>query len=206
MVLKQAFNGLTRIHSVAATLKRMGTPILFSPIRVTPSNYFRFLAGPSNTSIHGREFIIPVDTILGSSTGNYNFDTLPASGSFMIVYDGAASSDIQFDATADQIQVIVRQVAGLETALVSGNFASGITITGAPDATLLDYASGAPPLTDSDDEEVEISIAIGTDPLDPPIKRTDKIVHPTYGSLAIDEIVEIPDIGGTVMGYRVRCE
>lgn len=107
-MLKQAFNAILRIHSRQVQLKRLGSPDLVTNCRVTPANYFRFLEGPSHTTIRGREFIIPVDSI-----------------------------------------------------------------------------------------ETKFS---------PVIKRGDKIVHDLYGSMAIDEVIEMPDIGGEIMGWRVRCE
>jgi len=43
-------------------------------------------------------------------------------------------------------------------------------------------------------------------PFSPIIKRGDKIGDPTFGSLAIDEINEMVDLGGDILAYRVRCE
>lgn len=108
-MLRQAFNALARVHSRAVTLKRLGSPDLTTACRITPSNYFRFLEGPSSSTIHGREFIIPVDSIA---------TPFPA----------------------------------------------------------------------------------------PIIKRTDKIIHDLYGHLAIDEVIEMVDIGGAVIAYRVRTD
>ena len=111
-MLRQVFNTLTRLHSRVAVLKRFAPintdPDLTTNIRITPSNYFRFLEGPSHTVVKGREFIIPKDS--------------------------------------------------MET------------------------------------------------PLTPLIKRGDKIVDTEYGSMAIDEIMEMVDLGGSVMGWRVRVE
>lgn len=107
-MLRQAFNALSRVHSRAAELKRFGTPDVTTACRITPSNYFRFLEGPSSTTIHGREFVIPLDSIV--------------------------------------------------------------------------------------------------DPPDPAIKKGDKIVDTVLGGMTIKEIIEIPDLGGAIMGYRVRAE
>lgn len=107
-MIRAAFNTLTKIHSRDATLKRLGSPDLTTTCRITPSNYFRNLEGPSATTIHGREFIIPLDSIASKFT--------------------------------------------------------------------------------------------------PVLKRGDKIVDTQFGSLAIDEIIEIYDLGGEVMGYRCRME
>ena len=107
-MLKLAFNTLTRLHSRAATLKRLGSPDTTTDCRITPSNYFRFVEGLSATVIHGREFLIASDSIAS--------------------------------------------------------------------------------------------------PFDPVIRRGDKIVDSVYGTMTIDEIIEVCDLGGAIMGYRVRAE
>lgn len=105
-MLRQAFNAITRIHSRAAQIKRLGSPDTFTPCRLTPSNYFRFLEGPSHTVIRGREFIIPIDST------------------------------------------------------------NGLFVP----------------------------------------RRGDKIIDPVYGTLTIDEVIEMVDLGGAIMGLRVRSE
>lgn len=107
-MLQGAFNALFIIHSRPAVLKRLGSPDVQTNVRIMPSNYFRFLEGPSHTTIHGREFIIS-------------------------------------------------------------------------------------------------KVSIET-PMTPIIKRGDKLVDSNYGSMAIDEVVEMVDLGGAVMAWRVRCE
>lgn len=107
-ILSSAFNMACSIHSRAATLTRKGSPDVSTAIKIVPSNYFRFQNGPSETVIHGREFVIPL-------------------------------------------------------------------------------ASMATPLT-------------------PAIKRGDKVIDDVYGHMAIDQIIEMPDLGGAIMGYRVRME
>jgi len=107
-MLKLAFNMLTKLHGRQATLKRFGTPDLTTEIRITPSNYFRNSEGPSHTIIRGREFIIPVDSIVTKFT--------------------------------------------------------------------------------------------------PVLKRGDKVVDTVFGSMAIDEITEMADLGGDIMGFRCRME
>jgi hypothetical protein len=65
-VLRQAFNALTRLHSRKATLTRFNKneDESITDIRITPSNFFRNLEGPSQIIVRGREFIIPVDSIV----------------------------------------------------------------------------------------------------------------------------------------------
>lgn len=107
-MLEQAFNSLFVLHSRPATLRRLGSPNVDRSCRIMPSNYFRFLEGPSHTVSRGREFIISVKSIIN--------------------------------------------------------------------------------------------------PLTPMIKRGDRVVDEIYGSLSIDEIIEMVDIGGAVMAFRVRTE
>lgn len=107
-MLEQAFNALFGLHSRVATIRRFGSPNVDRQCRIMPSNYFRFIEGPSDTVSHGREFIISRSSISSSLTPN--------------------------------------------------------------------------------------------------IQRGDALIDTEYGSLAIDEIVEMVDLGGAIMGYRVRCE
>lgn len=209
MGLKQAFNLITRLHSRAATLKRFGSPDIYSPIRITPSNFFRYLEGPGNTVIHGREFIIPVDSMKGHVTQLITFGELPTQGAFLLTYGVTDTAEINFDDNAAAVQVALRAITGLEDITVSGNFTDGFLVTfiGLDEPTLLASELGATPLADADDEEVEITVAVSTSvPWSPLVKRGDKIDDSVYGSIAIDEIVEMVDFGGAVMGFRVRCE
>ncbi len=41
-------------------------------------------------------------------------------------------------------------------------------------------------------------------PLTPILKRGDKIETDDYGNLTINEIIEMYDLGGTIMGWRIR--
>jgi len=107
-MIREAFNTLTKIHCRDVTLKRLGSPDQTTTCRITPSNYFRNLEGPSHTTIRGREFVIPLDSIATKFS--------------------------------------------------------------------------------------------------PVLKRGDKLVDTQLGSLAIDEIIEMYDLGGEILGYRVRCE
>lgn len=55
MSLSDAFNGLLALHQRPMTLTRGDDSI---EIYASPSNYSRNLAGPSETVIEGREFVI----------------------------------------------------------------------------------------------------------------------------------------------------
>lgn len=107
-MIRQAFNSILKMHSRPAVLKRLGSPDITTNIRITPSNYFRNLEGPSHTIVEGREFVVPADSIEA--------------------------------------------------------------------------------------------------PFTPVFKRGDRIVDATIGVMTVDEIIEVHDLGASVMGYRIRCE
>lgn len=202
MVLKQAFNALTRLHSRAATLKRLGSPDIYSPVRITPSNYFRYLEGPSQTVIHGREFLIPIDTMKGHATQLITFDGVPTDGSFTLSYNSIPSATIAFDDVAADVESALQGIAVIGNVTVTGNFTDGFLVT---------FIGVSSPLTlvlagDVDfDVEAEIEQSEFV-PWSPRLKRADKIIDTVYGHLAIDEIIEVVDIGGEIMGWRIRCE
>jgi len=203
MVLKQAFNAVSRIHSRAAKIKRLGSPDIYSPIRITPSNYFRYLEGPSQMVIHGREFIIPIDTMKGHATQLISFSVVPTLGGFYLTYNAINTSVFPFNESAANIQIALRLIAGLSNITVTGNFTSGFLVTfiGVDSPLMLTSTLDVTPL----DAVITISESTGV-PWIPIIKRADKIIDPTYGPMAIDEIIEIVDIGGEIMGFRVRAE
>lgn len=62
-MLKDAFNLILGLHNRQMNLVRIATPDLVLPVRVSPSNYARAGAGPSDIVIEGYEFIIPKDEI-----------------------------------------------------------------------------------------------------------------------------------------------
>lgn len=192
---------ITRLHSRAAHLNRK--PNLYSPIRITPANYFRFLEGPSQTVIKGREFIIPVVTMTGLQTQIITFDSTPTEGGFYLTYDGEDTDVIAFDDNAAVVQTELRGLPNLNNQIeVTGSFAAGFTVkfynVQAPE--LLVASQDVAPL------DAEISISISSVLWDPIIKRGDRIIDSVLGQLAIDEIIDIHDLGGDVMGYRVRTE
>jgi len=203
-MLRQAFNALVRLHSRPAHIKRLGTPDLYSPIRITPSNYFRFLEGPSSTTIHGREFVIPVDTIKGTQQQVISFSAVPTEGKYYLTYNSINTAQFNFNDAASVLQAALRLISGLDAVVVAGAHTSQFTITFYGVQTPL-----AITVTEVTGDEVDATISVGEGsgvPLSPIIKRGDKIVHDLYGNLAIDEIVEMCDVGGVAMGYRVRCE
>lgn len=208
MVLKPAFNLLSRLHSRTATLKRFGTPDIYSPVRIMPSSYFRYLEGLSTTTIRGREFILPIDTMKGHSSQTISFDVNPTAGDFTIGYGMLNTGSIAFDAVAANVQTALRLLAGLENVTVTGSILSttglNIVMIGIQTPSVFTVLST---MTDVDDEDVVVTVSAGAYVAwSPMIKRADKIIDSVYGHLAIDEIIEIVDIGGAIMGFRCRCE
>lgn len=204
-MLKAALNALTRLHSRPAMLKRLGDTDMFSPIRITPSNYFRFLRGPEYTTIKGVEFIIPVDTLSGQFAQVLSFSKIPDAGSFKIKFGSNITSALNFDATAVDIQEALRLFAPLSKVLVTGSFLGGFTIVFAG-------FSVAPALGEVVDSTLEESSSpVGTSwknssqPWPDQIKKGDRIVDGSK-QWAIDEIIEMHDLGAQVMAWRCRCD
>lgn len=200
-MLKQAFNSIAAINSRTATLKRTGPPDLYSPISVVKSEYFRYLNGPGALVFKGREFIIPIDSIKGTSTQLVSFDDVPTVGTYTLTYNSIATTTLNFDAVAADIQAALRAVPLLEAVTVSGDTSVGFTVV------FLNLQSTLTLIATPDGMFVqEITIANSTPtpwPL-PIIKRADKILDSIYGILTVDEIIEMSDLGGAVMGFRVR--
>lgn len=61
MSLKDAFNALLGLKQVSVTVSRPGGGTYSA--KISSSNYARDPLGPGATIIHGREFILPVDSI-----------------------------------------------------------------------------------------------------------------------------------------------
>lgn len=203
-MLKQAFNAITRIHSRPVTLVRFGSPDIYSPARATPANYFRFLEGPSSTVIRGREFVIPIDTMTGQQTQLVSFSNIPTTGEFILTYNGNDTTGFTEVSTAGQIQTALRLLSGLAAVTVVGDFTIGLTVTFIGVATPLLLVATR---TFGDKLDATITVKVsGAVPWSERIKRGDKIIHDIYGRCAVDEVIEMCDIGGDIMGYRVRTE
>lgn len=67
------------------------------------------------------------------------FTAVPTAGSFSLAYDETTIGPIAFNATAGDIQTLVRTIPGLEDATVTGDFTDGFTIilVGVPRPTFL---------------------------------------------------------------------
>lgn len=75
MSIKTAFNTLLKLHSRDVTISRPGT-VLTKDIIVSPSNFYRNMEGPADTSIKGREFVIGKDQFDGTFTSPKRGDKL----------------------------------------------------------------------------------------------------------------------------------
>lgn len=207
-MLRAAFNILTGLHSRVGQIKRPGSPDIYSPCRLTPSNYFRFLRGPDSTVIRGREYVIPLDSLLGQFAQVVSFSLTPAAGTFKLDYNGNLTTALAFNSSSAAVQTALRLLPGLTNVLVTGSMASGLIVTfagfsavpilllPADHATLVDGVAAAVTITVSQTYQAWSDV----------FKRGDKIIDSVYGLQAVDEIIEMVDLGGAVMGFRIRCE
>lgn len=199
-MLRSAFNALTRIHSRPALLKRLGVVDIYSPIRVTPTNYFRFLRGPEYMTIKGKEFVIPVDSILGQFAQTLTFTDVPTTGTYKIQFGSSTTGFLNYNATAANIQTAIRLINGLTNATVTGSYADGFVFT----FVGFSASTGTGQIVSSTLDETGTFAQSYTD-WTGEIQKGDRIVEGSV-SLTIEEIMEMPDIGGTTIGYRCRAE
>lgn len=198
-LMKSAFNAVARFHSQPGFIKRPGTPDIYSPMRITPANYFRYIQGPAQTVITGNEGIIPAATILGTQVQDLTFSGAPAlAATFTLSYNGNSTSALDWStATASDVQTALRLLIGLANIAVAGTGPFHVTMTGIQDPLKL---VAIPPAGGV------IDVSYGTNlAFDPLIKRGDRLI---IGSqlYSAKEIIEMPDLGGEVLGYRVRYE
>lgn len=204
-MLKAAFNALSRLQSRAATIKRPGTPDIYSPARLSPSNYFRFLRGPEYTTVKGVEFVVPVDTLKGEFAQDIVFSLVPDAGSFKLKFGTLVSGSLSWNSTSANIQTALRLLSGFESVTVTGNFTSGFKVT-------FSGISSAPTLGVLQDNTLASSLVSVTATFTntnvkwtKPIKKGDVIIDGANRWTA-DEVIEMHDIGAIVIGYRVRAE
>ena len=200
-MLKTAFNALTRLHSRPALLKRLGTVDIYTPVRITPSNYFRFLRGPEYTTIPGKEFIIPADSMIGQFAQKLVFELAPTTGAFKIKYGTNTTGSLAYDATAAQIQTALSGLTGLSNVTVSGSFVAGFLITFRGFQTAPELGQ----ITDSTLDKPGVFSNTNVLWTGEPITKGDRILDGTR-LYSVDEIMEMPDMGGKTMGFRCRCD
>lgn len=210
-MLRSAFNMLTKLHSRAAQIKRPGAPDIFSPCRLTPTNHLiaaSFKGGPDTTVIRGREFIITYDSLSGQFAQSISFIETPASGTFRLNYNSIPTTDLAFDILAEDLQVALRLLPGLADIVVTGSISTLFVVTfpGFSTTPPILTPSDSSTLLDADSDEVEITTAQTYTAWSSKLKRADKIIDPLFGLQTINELIELPDVGGAVMAYRIRCE
>lgn len=207
-MLKAAFTTVCRLHSRSGYLKRPGTPDIYSAIRITPSQYYRNTVGPSQISYTGKEVIVPVAAIIGQLQQSFTPDVAPTAGTFTLSFkiNGVDSllttSALDFDSDATDIQSALRLLTGLENVTVTGSLLTVLIISfigvKSVDVSSIDISL----LTTTAD----VAINASSVPWDSPLfKRGDKIIDAT-GTNTIKEIEELVDLGGEVMGCRLRMD
>lgn len=208
MKTRAGFNMLAKLHSIQGVqVRRPGNPILYSPATISPSNYFRQNQTLENMVITGREYVVPVDSLLGTFSKVMNFSSVPVDGEFKLEYLTNQTTVLNTLSTMDEIQIALRLVAGLEKVLVSGSFATEILFVLPGFSTL----PAAITLADSDLVDAALN-NVSADNIDTyeqwdvPLRRGDKMQVPRIGLLTIETAQELYDIGAVLMGYRVTCE
>jgi hypothetical protein len=206
-LMKSAFNAVTRLHSQGGWIKRPGSPDLFTPMRMTPSNYFRYIAGPSQTVVTGSECIIPIATIYGQQRVDVTVDALPTAGTWTISFDlngtTVTTGSLAFDAIGADIQASLRLISGCENVTVIGDLQSTstqISFIGVKSASNITVNLGS--LVGTATAAYEYKSIAWTTPL---IRRGDRILNAS-GSFTAKEVIEMPDLGGEIIGYRIRYE
>lgn len=198
-MLRAAFNSVTRLHSREAVLKRLGDVDIFSPVRLTPSNYFRFLRGPEYTTVSGKEFIIPVDTLLGHFSQKIALSDTPTSGTFKLRYGSDVTGDLAYNISASSLQTALRLLTGMGNVVV---LKSGNTYTVVFRGFNIKPELG---MVESTTLDVGLVLSNSYEKWLPVLSKGDRILD--NGSVVVvDEIIEMHDLGATLMGYRCRCD
>lgn len=206
-LLKTAFNQIVRIHSAPGFLRRPGSPDIYSPIRAAQSNYFRYLAGPSHTVVTGAEVVIATSSIYGQQKVTTAVDAPPTAGTWTISFalngTTVTTGSLAFDAIGSDIQAALRLIAGCENVTVVGDLQSSstqISFIGVKSAAniALDLSS----LTGTASATYDYSAIAWPSP---EIKRSDKLILANVSYTAV-EVIPMYDLGGEVIGYRVRYD
>lgn len=205
-MLKQALNALTALHSRPVTLKRLGATVdMYSPARITPSNFFRFLRGPEYTSIPGQEFVIPIDSMTGEFCQLLTFSTIPDEGQFKLTFGASSTGFMAFNVSAASMQTELRLITALANVVVTGSFLVGFTIKFAGFSTAPALGS----VTSSTLEAANVAVTatwVNTSAAwADKVKKGDRILDGT-SLWTVDEIMPMYDLGATTMAYRCRVD
>lgn len=205
-MLKQALNAVIMLHSRAATLKRLGaTTDMYSPCRIMPSNFFRFLRGPESTTIKGVEFVIPLDSLTGEYAQKLTFSAVPDEGTFKIKFGEDTTDDLEFDIIASDLQIALRLLTPLSNIVVAGNFATGFTFLFAGEPDLPEVGEVVESTLMTDEEELTTEWTSYQVPWTDKMKKGDRILEDS-ALWTVDEIMVLYDLGAQPMGYRVRAD
>ncbi len=203
-MLRGAFNTVIRLNSREAVLKRFDVKEYTSRIRISPSRVFKIQDLPSDLISRSREFIIPVDSILGTQTIKLTFSAVPSTGQFDIGFGTLGTlGDMQHTATAADIQAGVRSLPGLELVEVTGNFTSGFTFAY---HGWMGQETGITIPATSLDAVITVGPAVYVPWPGRQLKRGDRIEDSVLGSMAVNDISEMTDLGGATIGFRARVE
>ncbi len=146
-----------------------------------------FSQKPNILAGNGYLVIIPILEDLPSVTAEQliTFSDAPTAGSFKLVYDEETSAAIAFDDVAADVQTALRDLTGLETVTVTGDFSVGFTVvfTGVTGPVPnLDVANNSLDNTDGDNVDVTVATTVvgqspGTETLSAAIIRTESLVQ-----------------------------
>ena len=189
-------------------LKRLGAsgaPDVYSPCRITPSNFFRFLRGPEYTTIRDVEFVIPVDSMSGQFAQLLSFDRIADGGTFKIKFGDNTTDTLPFNATASNIQEALREFSPLANVLVTGSFMLGFRIIFAGFQTAPELGLIVDNTLVETLEPVVPTWSNIFAPWTEPIRKGDRILDGTR-SYSVDETMEMHDLGAQIMAYRCRCD
>lgn len=204
-MLSQAYNSILRLHSKPALLKRLGSAAgtdIYSPVRITPSNFFRFHSGPEYVTVKGKEFVISVANILGQYAQTMVFDQIPTSGTYKIQFGASLSGVLNFDDSNSVVQTALRLVAGLEKVLVTGSYTAGFLFVFQNESTerVLGEISAS-----TLSPTVSTTFTKTHDAWVLPLKKGDRVLDGS-SVYSIDEVIDMVDLGGAIMGFRCRCD
>jgi hypothetical protein len=125
-------------ETYASTFGTLGYKIYLSPVEVgidfgTSSNTYAmslaiFSQQPNILANGGYLVVIPFLSTAQDQIVEINFPGVPASGSFEITYNSNSTSSLAYNATASTIQLALRSVATLGSALVTGGIPAGLQI------------------------------------------------------------------------------
>ncbi len=203
-MLRMAFNAIARLQSRPATLKRPGTPDIFSPVRLTPSNFFKFTKSLEYTTIKGTEFVIPSDTLTGEFSQSFVFSAVADAGNYKLKFGSLETGSLAFNASAAQIQTALRLLTGYGSVVVTA-ITSGFKIVFSGVSTSPDLGELSASTLVIGATAVTATFTKANIPWSRPIKTGDVIIDGS-NRWSVKDIEDLHDLGASLMGYRVRVD